>query len=808
MQWRLKIFDDKYKPVRIQAKQKVNGEIISLDCDKKGQKIVASTNTHTYFFIDRNLVETIEKEGIKQVIFSRDGSRVLLICFNGIYSYDAWGNERWAHNTEEDIHSAVFSKSGSFLAVSEGKNLLLLDKEGSIIWREESDNFIGGVVFSDSQKILVGMDKGISCFDYSGKKLWASHTGNLVLGIATSEKNTIAISGKELIFINNDGELIWKTKVGPFRSLSIAHDGGIMVATDTSVRRFTQTGKEVWKVGGDEFVETCNFMHTGDFTAMAFGGEIFNSHNLQALDGMGNVVWSYNAGQNIKDLAIPENGGVVVAALENKIWWFQNTGYLKMRVNLDLAKCSKLIKKVSAYEPDLRLIIDKANSSNLDELYNEAENLSKGNYETLMNSYDILSEILSRLEILHTRHVEYLDSLPTFLSKLGLDSNLPEVLIPTLYPLYSLHYDVQSNITLSSLLDDIKFNIKHLKNQEKKLSESDTDLTNEKLSFLTSGLKSLRKEQRFVRSLIDKKSSEKDTVEATIKKLINEWLQTGKITMDTTTLSEQSRLNHSAQEDILDAIRDRMGMHLAFVDQNSDLDDLTLPSLRFESKSSKVILNGSIKNNTDTTIDKIKILLRTNGDSLVLSENHSNSLKIGHLDSSETYTFSFNFLPINTDTTEIILVAEYETDKGQMVISRLGKISSSIKDCFVAALDLDGAAHSEKRAEYRKNHFQFTLKVENLSYSKLLDFNKIHLRSFSLSDLHSDDQKSISYYSAKSILSDSDYFLMSILQKISPNRCEIECICYSNDTIGAEHIIKELTAAFSDTILHLGGKLV
>ena len=115
-----------------------------------------------------------------------------------------------------------------------------------------------------------------------------------------------------------------------------------------------------------------------------------------------------------------------------------------MRVNLDLAKCSKLIKKVSAYEPDLRLIIDKANSSNLDELYNEAENLSKGNYETLRNSYDILSEILLRLEILHTRHVEYLDSLPTFLSKLGLDSNLPEDLIPTLYPLYSLHYDVQS----------------------------------------------------------------------------------------------------------------------------------------------------------------------------------------------------------------------------------------------------------------------------------------------------------------------------------------------------------------------------
>ena len=84
MNWRLKILDEKYKPVRIQAKQKVNGEIISLACDKTGQKVVASTNTQTYFFLDRALVETIEKEGIKQVIFSRDGSRVILICFNGI----------------------------------------------------------------------------------------------------------------------------------------------------------------------------------------------------------------------------------------------------------------------------------------------------------------------------------------------------------------------------------------------------------------------------------------------------------------------------------------------------------------------------------------------------------------------------------------------------------------------------------------------------------------------------------------------------------------------------------------------------
>ena len=808
LNWRLKVLDEKYKPVRIQAKQKVNGEIISLACDKTGQKVVASTNTHTYFFLDRALVETIEKEGIKQVIFSRDGSRVILICFNGIYSYDAWGNERWAYKTEEDIHSAVFSKNSTHLAVSEGKNLLLLDKEGSIISRKTSDNFVGGVVFSDSDKILVGMDKGISCFDLTGENLWATHTGNLILGIATSETNTIAISGKELIFINEGGELIWKIIVGPHRSLSIAHDGGIMVATDTSVRRFTSTGKEIWKVGGDEFVETCRFMHTGDFAAMAFGGEIFNSHNLQALDGAGNIVWSYNAGQNIKDLAIPENGGLVIAALDNKIWWFQNTGYLKMRVNLDLAKCSKLIKKVSAYEPDLRVVIDKANSSNLDELYQEAENLSKGNHETLRNAYDILSEVLSRLEILHIRHVEYLDSLPHFLSNLGLDSNLPEVLIPTLYPLYSLHHDVQSNTSASLLLTDIKFSIKHLKNSEKTITESNDDLSNERLSFLDSGLKALRKEQRFVRSLIDKTSSEKTKVETTIKELINEWLQTGKTTIDTFSLSEQIRLEEAAQEDLLNAIRDRIEGHLAFVDQSSDLKDIELSSLLFEGQSSKVILSGVIKNNSDITLDKIKIRIRTEGDSLVLSENYSHTLQVGHLDSSETFNFSFDFDPINLDITKAILVVQYETNTGQFLTSRLGKISSSVKDCFTIPLEVDGDYHSEKRAEYRKNHFHFTFKVEGISQTNLLNFIKSHLRSFHLSDLYSDENKSIAYHSAQSNLSESEYFLMSIIQQTSQHICEVECVCYSNKTTDAETIIKELDISYKESILNFGGKLV
>jgi len=549
-------------------------------------------------------------------------------------------------------------------------------------------------------------------------------------------------------------------------------------------------------------------MHTGDFTAMAFGGEIFNSHNLQALDGTGNVVWSYNAGQNIKDLAIPENGGLVVAALENKLWWFQNTGYLKMRVNLDLTKCSKLIKKVSAYEPDLRLVIDKANSSNLDELYNEAENLSKGNHDTLRDSYEILSEILSRLETLHIRHVEYLDTLPVFLSKMGLDSNLPEILIPNLYPLYSLYYDVESKTTLSSLSDDIKFNIKHLKNTEKNLSDSDTALSNEKMSFLNSGLKALRKEQRFVRSLMDKQSTEKEKIQIKIKELINEWLKTGKITVDTFAFSEKTRLEYLAQDDLLNAIIDRMKAHLAFVDQTSDLDDLILSSIRFESKSSNVILHGVIKNNAKFTIDKIKILIRVNGDSLGLSENHSNTLQVGHLDSSETYNFSFNFIPINLNTTDIILISQYEINTGQIVTSRLGKISSLVKNCFVTPLEVDGSVHSEKRAEYRKNHFQFTLKVEGTSFSQLSDLNTSHLRSFHLSDLHSDEQKSISYYSAKSNLSDSEYFLMSIIQKTSQNICELECVCYSNDTVGTELIIKELIAAFSDSILHSGGKLV
>ena len=115
-----------------------------------------------------------------------------------------------------------------------------------------------------------------------------------------------------------------------------------------------------------------------------------------------------------------------------------------------------------------------------------------------------------------------------------------------------------------------------------------------------------------LQDLIDKTSSEKNKVENTIKELINEWLQTGKTTIDTFSLSEQIRLEESAQEDLLNAIRDRIEGHLAFVDQSPDLKDIELSSLLFEGQSSKVILSGVIKNNSDITLDKIKIRILIN----------------------------------------------------------------------------------------------------------------------------------------------------------------------------------------------------
>ena len=236
--------------------------------------------------------------------------------------------------------------------------------------------------------------------------------------------------------------------------------------------------------------------------------------------------------------------------------------------------------------------------------------------------------------------------------------------------------------------------------------------------------------------------------------------------------------------------------------------DIELSSLLFEGQSSKVILSGVIKNNSDITLDKIKIRIRIEGDSLVLSENYSHTLQVGHLDSSETFNFSFDFDPINLDLTKAILVVQYETNTGQFLTSRLGKISSSVKDCFTIPLEVDGDFHSEKRAEYRKNHFHFTLKVEGISQTILLNFIKSHLRSFHLSDLYSDENKSIAYHSAQSNLSESEYFLMSIIQQTSQHICEVECVCYSNKTTDAETIIKELDISYKESILNFGGKLV
>ena len=106
-----------------------------------------------------------------------------------------------------------------------------------------------------------------------------------------------------------------------------------------------------------------------------------------------------------------------------------------------------------------------------------------------------------------------------------------------------------------------------------------------------------------------------------------------------------------------------------------------------------------------------------------MAENSSHTLRIGHLDPSETYRFSIEFNPLSLDATTAILVTQYETHKGQFLTARLGKTITTIKDCFVIPLEIDGDFHAQKRTEYRKSQIHFTLKAEGMVQSNLLKNN-------------------------------------------------------------------------------------
>ena len=60
-------------------------------------------------------------------------------------------------------------------------------------------------------------------------------------------------------------------------------------------------------------------------------------------------------------------------------------------------------------------------------------------------------KLRTKLEHLHRRHVNYLDSLPEFMDLLSLQGAQTDEMVPLIYPYFSLHGDIKDNSNYDNL---------------------------------------------------------------------------------------------------------------------------------------------------------------------------------------------------------------------------------------------------------------------------------------------------------------------------------------------------------------------
>ena len=70
---------------------------------------------------------------------------------------------------------------------------------------------------------------------------------------------------------------------------------------------------------------------------------------------------------------------------------------------------------------------------------------------SLKNSFKTIVELRNKLEHLHRRHVNYLDSLPEFMDLLSLQGAQTDEMVPLIYPYFSLYSDIKDNSIYGNL---------------------------------------------------------------------------------------------------------------------------------------------------------------------------------------------------------------------------------------------------------------------------------------------------------------------------------------------------------------------
>ena len=95
--------NDIWKPVKLLARQSVEGPILDSSCNFRGDVVVVLTASHFSIFNNRELLYSISLNGGKKVHVTDDTSSIFVLTDEKLYCYNAWGEIKWEYDKINEI---------------------------------------------------------------------------------------------------------------------------------------------------------------------------------------------------------------------------------------------------------------------------------------------------------------------------------------------------------------------------------------------------------------------------------------------------------------------------------------------------------------------------------------------------------------------------------------------------------------------------------------------------------------------------------------------------------------------------------
>ena len=213
--------NDLWKPVKLLARQTLDGKVIDSSCSSNGDLVAVLTDSNVNIFSNRELIEKLDLKSGKAVHVTKDANSIFVLTSEKLFCYNNWGKIKWESKEVDANSNFSVSESGEFIIVSNKSNLQILDRFGDLM-----------------SEIALDSD---------------------ILSISQSGKNIVALTVNALNIFQNSND-INKIVTKNYTNIFCSEDS-IMATSEEKMTSFSYSGSELWS---KEFhVKNFNFSNKG-----------------------------------------------------------------------------------------------------------------------------------------------------------------------------------------------------------------------------------------------------------------------------------------------------------------------------------------------------------------------------------------------------------------------------------------------------------------------------------------------------------------------------------------------------------------